>query len=515
MRLLAYLFEKLRSVMWPVLVCLGLSAFLALLIVRPIQAQTQPVARGVLLYSPTCPHCHDVIDNALPPIYDVYGDQLELAYLDVSDTANYPIYLLIAQTYPDLPNSVPLLIMDDTILVGSREIPEQLPQLIDGCLAKGGCDLPFENDTSSEAQTQSAAEPVYVAYFYDAGCLECDRVSADLSQLEAQYPNLVLRSYDIQEKADLCEAMCDEFGVPTSARLRTPAVFLGNSFLIQDDITLPALEQQISALSETGSSPPWENISEAQVNLAAERLVERFQNLGILAVLGAGLLDGVNPCAFTTMIFFVTYLTLVGRKGRDILLVGAAFTVAVFLTYIALGLGLSEVIRQLGDVAVIGRAVYLTTAIICLVLAAISLSDFVKVRQGDLKDIALQLPKFLKRRIHKTIRNRSQMSGFVGAAFVMGVLVSIFELACTGQVYLPTILFVTGIAELKSTAFVYLALYNLMFVLPLIAVFVFTYYGTSNQRLVAFFQKHAAAVKLLTAILFAVLGLWLLLLVLG
>jgi hypothetical protein len=161
------------------------------------------------------------------------------------------------------------------------------------------------------------------------------------------------------------------------------------------------------------------------------------------------------------------------------------------------------------SVATIGRVIYGVTALVCLALAALSLWDYVKIRQGRISDIALQLPAALKQRIHSTIRTHSRMRGYVAAAFTAGVLVSVFELACTGQVYLPTIVFMTSVAEMRGTAIAYLVLYNALFVVPLIVVFGVTYFGASSQRLTAVFQTNAGAVKLFTAALFGLLGVWL------
>jgi cytochrome c biogenesis protein CcdA len=349
---------------------------------------------------------------------------------------------------------------------------------------------------------------VYVAYFFDPTCLECARVSAELEDLQAEYPNLVVRKFNIHEEAALNEAMCEKYNVPDMHRLLTPMIFIGASYLTPFEITVDRLRALIGSPETAQFPPPWKGLETVEAATTA-RIVERFKRFGVLAVAGAGLLDGVNPCAFTTIIFFVSYLALVGRKGHEILLVGAAFTLAVFLTYLAMGLGLSEVVRQIGSFVLIGRIIYGVTAIVCLVLAVMSLWDYVKIRQGRLTEISLQLPSVLKQRIHQTIRTRSRMQGYVGAAFVAGVLVSVFELACTGQVYLPTIVFVSGLAELRLTAMAYLVLYNLMFVVPLIAVFTVTYLGTSHQQLTTRFQAHAGTVKLFTAGLFAVLGLWL------
>jgi hypothetical protein len=500
------------------------------------QMGPQPVVRAVFFQSPSCGHCHYVIEEVLPPLLEKYGEQLQIIGINVSQPAGQQFYQAAIAHFriPEGRRGVPTLIIGDAVLVGSGEIPAQFPVLIDQWLAAGGIDWPAipglrealaASDTPPQpAPTEVAptsvpqepaaevalanAAPIYMAYFHDPNCLDCKRVYSELEALQAQFPHLVVRKYNVFEEAALNEIMCEKYGVPAEQRLMAPAIFVGNQSLTSDEISRARLLSLIQNPPAAASSPPWEGL-EVATEVASARIVERFQQFSVLAVIGAGLLDGVNPCAFTTMIFFVSYLTLVGRRGREILMVGGAFTLAVFLTYLVLGLGLVEVIRQVESFATIGIILYGVTALICLVLAVLSLWDYVQIRRGKLTEIALQLPKSLKKRIHGTIRSSSRTRGFVAAAFGAGILVSIFELACTGQVYLPTIVFVTGISEMRSVAIGYLVLYNLMFVAPLIAVFSVTYWGTSSQQLTAIFQARAGLVKLFTAILFTVLGLWL------
>jgi glutaredoxin len=478
--------------------------------------EAQPVARVILVSTPTCPHCLYVKQEVLPPLEERYGPQLEITVLELTEPASYELFTAILEQNPGLPTGVPQLYIGQNALVGSDQIENFLPGLIEDSLAEGGWDWSIPIDAPRAAATAepaasaaNASAPLYLAYFYDPGCLECDRVQYDLQYLESQYPNLEVRRFDVRTDAMLNEALCEKYGVPDGERLASPAIFIGDHYLTAEEISVPRLRALLDGAHESLAMPPWETVDTSQAAGAASGIVQRFQSFSVLAVAGAGLLDGVNPCAFTTMIFFVSYLALVGRKGREILLVGAAFTAAVFLTYLTMGLGLAEVVRQAGSISLVGRIIYGATALFCLVLAALSLWDWMKIRQGRLNEIALQLPASLKKRIHATIRTRSRVRGYVGAAFGAGVLVSIFELACTGQVYLPTIIFVAGVAELRATAISYLVLYNLMFVLPLVAVFVVTYYGTSSQRLTVLFQRNAGLVKLLTALLFGVLGLWL------
>lgn len=121
----------------------------------------------------------------------------------------------------------------------------------------------------------------------------------------------------------------------------------------------------------------------------------------------------------------------------------------------------------------------------------------------------LKLPLRLRRWINRVIREGAGLRAFVPVAFFTGAAISIIELACTGQVYLPTILFVLGVPELRARAALYLVLYNLVFVLPLVVVFVLAYFGTTSEQLGQFINRRAATVKLLTAGLFVLLAGWL------
>ncbi|MBZ0308787.1 MAG: DsbA family protein, partial [Anaerolineae bacterium] len=59
---------------------------LAALFIFPytVTAQADAVVYAVLFYSPTCPHCHQVIENDLPPLQEKYGDQLQILFINVT-----------------------------------------------------------------------------------------------------------------------------------------------------------------------------------------------------------------------------------------------------------------------------------------------------------------------------------------------------------------------------------------------------------------------------------------------
>jgi hypothetical protein len=157
----------------------------------------------------------------------------------------------------------------------------------------------------------------------------------------------------------------------------------------------------------------------------------------------------------------------------------------------------------------LGRWVYGFTAVLCAGLALFSFKDFLKARQGEIGDMSLNLPHNLRKRINSVIRRGRKSETYVLGALGTGVIVSLLELACTGQVYLPTIIFVTSVPELRGRAIGYLTLYNLLFVLPLVVVFILAYYGTTSKELSKFLQSNAATVKLGMVALFGSLAVWL------
>jgi len=468
-----------------------------------------PVVRFTLFYSTTCPHCHEVMEDYLPTVYDKYGDQVEHRYVEINRGSNYETMLALEKKLgvsADNQGFVPALIIGDQVLVGGEEIPVKLEGLIDRYLAQGGVDYTSQvSEPPTPGPTVQAGQPIYLAYFEKAGCQECARTTYDLKLVQRQYPSLVVETFPIESNQPLNEWLSQEYDVPAGKRLSTPMIFVGDDVLIGTEANADTLLAAVGKYAATGALRTWEQFDPAAGETG---LVERFRSFGALAVLGAGLIDGLNPCAFATLVFFISYMAFTGRRGRDILFVGAAFALGVFLTYLLVGVGLLKAVQALPFFSTLGRWVYLLTALLCTVLAILTFRDFLRARKGQAGDMTLKLPLSLRRLINRVIREGAQTRAFVLVAFVTGFIVSLIELACTGQVYLPTIVFVLSVPELASKAFLYLLLYCIMFILPLVLVFVIVYFGATSEQLSSLVGRHTATVKLLTGLLFVGLALW-------
>ncbi len=114
----------------------------------PVGAQGPGPAPGqvhaILFYSPTCPHCHTVINEDLPPLLEQYPQQLQIVGVDVSQPQGQELYQAAIETFqiPDTRRGVPTLVIGDRVLVGSGEIPQQLPGLVETYIEQGGVDWP-------------------------------------------------------------------------------------------------------------------------------------------------------------------------------------------------------------------------------------------------------------------------------------------------------------------------------------------------------------------------------------
>ena len=347
-------------------------------------------------------------------------------------------------------------------------------------------------------------------FFHKAGCRECSLTREYLAKLKNDFPLLVVEEKDILDRDGtiLNQALCSRFDVPTLQQNISPAVFTQAGFLVKENITPSNLGTLLAKTMSLPQDDAWSAVTTEESTAAVAEVEQRFQNLTLPIVLLAGLLDGINPCAFATIIFFLSYLQIARRTPREMLMVGAAFISAVFLAYLAAGLALYQVLASLSDrIAGIQRYMNWLFAALALVAAWLSLRDALRARAGKIDEMTLQLPGFMKDRIRTVIRKGAKARNFVIAAFISGILISFLELACTGQVYAPIIY---QIQSGKLDAVLWLCLYNLAFITPLIVIFLLAWGGMRSDRLIQFQKNHTATVKLALALLFLALALFIL-----
>jgi uncharacterized membrane protein len=121
------------------------------------------VVHAVLFYSPNCGHCQFVITVSFPPLFEQYGDQLYIVGVDVTQPDGQVLFMAALQHFNLESGGVPFLVVGDTYLVGSVDIPEKFSGLIEQYLEQGGVDWPAITglaEAMAPAQSTEVAPPI-------------------------------------------------------------------------------------------------------------------------------------------------------------------------------------------------------------------------------------------------------------------------------------------------------------------------------------------------------------------
>lgn len=104
----------------------------------------QKVVRAVLFWMQGCPHCHEVLEQVLPPLQARYGNQLQIVQIELAGAAEVTALYELADSLaiPKNQVGVPFLVIGENVLIGASQIPAELPGLIEAYLANGGVDFP-------------------------------------------------------------------------------------------------------------------------------------------------------------------------------------------------------------------------------------------------------------------------------------------------------------------------------------------------------------------------------------
>jgi uncharacterized membrane protein len=142
-------------------------AVLAAAALGPAASAQEPAVQAVLFFSPTCGHCEYVINELLLPVWfpehggepewysgEAEGEQpafylatngsLEVLLVDVGTAAGREFYTATTGVLaiPQERMGVPRLVVGDRYLVGSVEIPQEFPGIIEEGLSSGGIEWP-------------------------------------------------------------------------------------------------------------------------------------------------------------------------------------------------------------------------------------------------------------------------------------------------------------------------------------------------------------------------------------
>ncbi len=200
------------------------------------------------------------------------------------------------------------------------------------------------------------------------------------------------------------------------------------------------------------------------------------------AVVITGLLDSVNPCAFAVILLLLAFLFTLRKARSHILMLGAVYIGMIFLVYFAIGLGLLGTVRLSDEPHFVARV----GAWILIGLGVVNLIEY-RFPNFPLK---LHMPAFAGARTQQLIR-QATLPATIGA----GILVGLCTFPCSGGIYVSVITLLNAKTTL-AWGVGYLALYNVMFVLPLIAILLATGNRVTAKAWASWERQHALNIRL-------------------
>ncbi|HVP93846.1 MAG TPA: cytochrome c biogenesis CcdA family protein [Methanoregulaceae archaeon] len=309
-----------------------------------------------------------------------------------------------------------------------------------------------------------ASEPpghVIVYFFYNEYCGECQKSLTFMEGFRQRHPNVVIRSFDIANNPDnqqLFQQFNDRYGVPLSP---VPAAFTGEWEIMGNENIQGHLDEIVTA-EEANLT---EGIALPQIPAFS---VTGVKELTIPIIIAAALVDGLNPCALAVLLFLLITIVSVG-SGKRMLQVGLTYIGAVFLFYFISGLGVFTFVQVSG----IPRIFSTVAAAVAIIVGIIMIKEAAYPGRG----LLLAIPESKKGTITRYIHEST-----LPAAFVLGILVGIFELPCTGGIYLAILSMITSKMTFAS-GLPLLILYNIAFVIPLLVTLAVVYFGIPPERL--------------------------------
>ncbi len=494
----------------------ALPALLLLLLLQPLEARPFFLLFG----SESCDDC-----RAFRQTWEAQATPQDplLVYLSIDKEENYLFLRQLEEALsPHNPaSSFPLLLAGTHFVEGverfqeecqeawfAEPIPAMLAPLLPAIEAAG--ELPLLSWNAPAAPAASTPEeahfrqPPRLLYLASPGCAKCARQEQELKRLQERLPSLRITQVLFSDANGLAymERVRKHFSLPDDDENLTPLVAWGSGYLHGRTATA----EELWELLQQETLPPWweQSVQDEERENALQQADTLLNRLTWTMILNAGLADGINPCAFATIIFLVSYLLYLKRRRSFVLAVGACFCLGVFLSYLLYGISLGFLVHLLSKIPLAKILLYGLFGLLGLLLFVLHLRDTLRFRKNRrVSDMDMGLGVQTHRKIHDKIHRWAKLPQHLAipAAILLGCLISTMELACTGQVYLPTIAAIMD-HGFQPRAFRMLLAYNVAFILPLLGVTLAAYLGTGAETLANWAKRHLLATKVAMTLLF-------------
>lgn len=232
-------------------------------------------------------------------------------------------------------------------------------------------------------------------------------------------------------------------------------------FLILGIFLFSAMKFALAADSEPIKCTAAGGCTEQGLKLAS---LLQNQKISLPLIVGAALIDSVNPCAIGMLILLLGYLMVYNKQPEKMFKTGLVYIITIFVTYFLVGLVFSHFVYLLlawKYYTIVSQIIKYGVIILIWAAALVNLKDVFWYNKG----FSLHVPYSKTPLLIKLIQKVS-----IPATIALGILVTLFELPCSLPLYVGAIMVMTSTFS-YLVAIGYLLLYNFIFVLPLLVIF--------------------------------------------
>jgi len=205
------------------------------------------------------------------------------------------------------------------------------------------------------------------------------------------------------------------------------------------------------------------------------------KKIPLLTVVSLALVDAVNPCEFAVLIMLlIAIMTADPKNKKRTLYAGLAFTAAIFLLYFIYGILLINIFKLIPAIDTIRKIVYTVIAAIAITIGVFQIKDFFFYKPGG---FLTEMPLSFRPKVKKLISSITSPKG----AFFVGAFVTLFLMPCTIGPYV--ILGNLLSTETILVALPQLLLYNIIFIIPMLAITIIVYLGVKKVDEVASWKE--------------------------
>ena len=355
--------------------------------------------------------------------------------------------------------------------------------------------------TVNAADKNLTTQTLDVVYFYSSKCLACKENKSFIANLETlDGINLITYNTDAEDCSNAQYAYAEHYGVPEEKSLIVPFMYFGQKYY---ELSPSNHHEVLSAIDAyTSGAVAFENF-EYNPNKCEQSIFEKFMNsMTIPAILLAGLLDGINPCAISMLMIFYSFLLMTENK-KKIVFMSSMFIIGIFIANLSFGLGVKTFYNAFAGNLIMLYSLYGVAVAMCLVAIVLNTIDIINHNKNI--EAKNQLPDKIKFKLANVLRNSVFSKFAILVAFFVGFLIGVVELACTGQIYFPTLTYMIQNTQYGFQGIMLLIAYNIMFVLPLIVITVIAGCVKEPEKIKTMIMKRNWIIKLCANIFFVIM----------